>query len=485
MLTGSCLCGDVAWEIDGPCDTFAHCHCTSCRKPHGAAFVSFVTFPRDGLRWLRGASQIRHYESSPGSPRAFCGRCGSKLPTLEPFAYAFAGPLVGALGVAPSEHLCVASKAPWHTISDDLPQHPALPRGGVTVPTPRHTEPAPGKARGGCLCGRVAYEIDLPLEGGGIVCCHCSRCRAARATAHASNFNVAEEAFRWLRGTEALASYKVPDAARFAQSFCSHCGSILPALTSPPGRKLIPAGSLDDDPGAREALHIFVASKAPWFTISDDLPQYDTYPSEGFPPVARPVPVVIDLSDGDRDLDGILALQRANLAAQVGPEEAAREGFVTVVHTRQALEAMHALCPSVVARCGGEVVGYAIVMPLECRAFVPVLDSLFDKLATLPLGDARVYIMGQVCVAKPHRGRGLFAALYDAHHQHFRDRWDLCVTDVAVRNGRSLRAHEKVGFEHLLTYDDATDRWAMIGLWLNPHHPHRPRRPPEDPGPSA
>lgn len=176
----------------------------------------------------------------------------------------------------------------------------------------------------------------------------------------------------------------------------------------------------------------------------------------------------VALSDGAADLDGIMRLQRDNLEATLGTQEAEREGFVTVVHTREALQAMHALCPSVVAkrRDTGEVIAYALVMPVECRAFVPVLDEMFAKLATLDLGGARVYIMGQVCVAQGWRGRGIFEALYDAHRRVFADRWDLCVTDVALRNRRSLRAHERVGFRRLLEYRDAQDAWAMIALDL-------------------
>lgn len=180
-----------------------------------------------------------------------------------------------------------------------------------------------------------------------------------------------------------------------------------------------------------------------------------------------PEGVTIGLSDGEADLEGVLRLQRENLEVTVGADEAASQGYVTVVHTREALAAMHAIAPSVVARApSGEVVAYALVMPVECRPFVPILEPMFAKLAGLDLGGARVYIMGQVCVAKAWRGLGLFDALYAAHRALFKDRWDLCVTDVALRNTRSLRAHERVGFERLLTYTDATDTWAMIALRL-------------------
>ena len=193
-VSGSCLCGDVGWEIDGPFEWMAHCHCSMCRKSHGTAFATFVTFPAQGFRWTRGSESVRRFESSPGSFRTFCGRCGSKLPSTEPFAYAPAGALVGELGIRPSAHMFVASKAPWHDITDDAAQFDAFPPSAgpapTTLPTPRHTEPAADKIRGSCLCGAAAYELDGPLVSGGIVCCHCSRCRGARSAAHGTNLFV-------------------------------------------------------------------------------------------------------------------------------------------------------------------------------------------------------------------------------------------------------------------------------------------------------
>lgn len=287
MIEGSCLCGDVAWEIDGPLEWMAHCHCSICRKSHGTAFATFVTFAASGFRWVRGEGGIRRHESSPGSFRAFCGHCGSKLPAVEPFAYAHAGPLTGDLGIRPSCHMFAGSKAPWHTISDALPQHAAFPDATPPVPTARSTEPAEGKVRGSCLCGAAAYEVDGPLVGGGIVSCHCSRCRRARAAVHGSNLFVESASFRWLRGADALAYYKLPDAGRFGQSFCATCGSPMPAAQAIADRRMIPAGSLDDDPGVRETIHIYTGSRAPWHEITGDLPQYPTLPEGGFPPVAR------------------------------------------------------------------------------------------------------------------------------------------------------------------------------------------------------
>lgn len=170
----------------------------------------------------------------------------------------------------------------------------------------------------------------------------------------------------------------------------------------------------------------------------------------------------VGLAESDRDLQGVLALQRASRAPT-------RDGFVTVEHTLELLQAMHAIAPSVVARDpGGAVVGYAIVMTREARALIPILEPMFAMIERLPPGtlspkpDARWYVMGQVAVAPEYRGRGVFDALYAEHRARYRGRFDLVVTEVATRNARSMRAHQRVGFRTVITYRDATDEWALI-----------------------
>ncbi|HTO53683.1 MAG TPA: GFA family protein [Myxococcota bacterium] len=273
-LTGSCLCGDVRFEIQGELEPLCHCHCSMCRKSHGAAFASFVGTGKSGFRWLRGADATKRYASSPGAFRPFCGRCGSIVPAApESMDRVFvpAGLLAEDPRLAPLPHFFVASKAPWYTIPDSQPQFDEYPSGmGEGVPSPRKTEPTPEAVRGGCLCGAVAWETPRPVAGP-IFLCHCNRCRRARAAAHGANLFVELERFRWLRGAERVERYKVPEAERFAQAFCRDCGSKVPSLGR---RAVIPAGSLDDDPGVRPAMHVYVASKAPWFEICDDLPRY-------------------------------------------------------------------------------------------------------------------------------------------------------------------------------------------------------------------
>lgn len=171
------------------------------------------------------------------------------------------------------------------------------------------------------------------------------------------------------------------------------------------------------------------------------------------------------------ELEQILQLQAANLRDHVSPEQASREGFLSVAHTLDVLERMHALAPSVIAKEGDTLAGYALVMPVEARAFVPLLEPMFQLFETLswrgrPLNDSRYYVMGQICVADAFRGRGVFDALYREHQVRYGTRYDCTVTEVATRNTRSMRAHARVGFEVLKTYRDATDEWAVVALPL-------------------
>jgi hypothetical protein len=191
-----------------------------------------------------------------------------------------AGPLDDDPQVRPLAHIFVASKAPWVELHDDLPCFDAYPPG-VDTPTladlPARGTPPAGAPRGSCLCGGVAYAAD----GEPLRCwnCHCSRCRKARAAAHASNLFVAADGLRFTRGEDRLVSFKLPGARFYTQVFCRTCGSPMPRVDRERGLAIVPMGSLDDDPGVRPQRHIFAASRAPWYEIADDLPQDAEYPA--------------------------------------------------------------------------------------------------------------------------------------------------------------------------------------------------------------
>ena len=130
MIRGSCLCGQVQFELRGAAQFINHCHCSMCRKVHGAAFGSFLHADAHTFRWLAGQSLVTHFESSPGTFRAFCKVCGSNMPVLEDddtHVIIPAGVLDGAPGVRPIVHIHAASKAEWFEITDALPQFPEFP----------------------------------------------------------------------------------------------------------------------------------------------------------------------------------------------------------------------------------------------------------------------------------------------------------------------------------------------------------------------
>ena len=174
-------------------------------------------------------------------------------------------------------HIFVASKASWHEISDDAPQFDAYPPEYDTpgIDFEERTAATDGAVGGSCLCGAVRYEYDPPADR--MIQCHCSRCRKSRGAAHSVQVFVPAERFRWLQGEHNRTAYKVPGARVFAPSFCNDCGSVTPRVVAG-GPAIIPAGLLDDDPLIRPQLHIFVGSKAPWFSITDSLPRYDEMP---------------------------------------------------------------------------------------------------------------------------------------------------------------------------------------------------------------
>jgi len=127
------------------------------------------------------------------------------------------------------------------------------------------------KITGSRLCGTIRYE--LTQEPVWAHNCHCSRCRKTRGAAFASNLFVPLAAFRFTDGEDQLSSYKPPDAERFTHVFCRRCGSTAPWRNESRGVAVVPMGSLDEDPGILPRANIFVEFKAPWFTITDDLPQ--------------------------------------------------------------------------------------------------------------------------------------------------------------------------------------------------------------------
>jgi len=169
------------------------------------------------------------------------------------------------------------------------------------------------------------------------------------------------------------------------------------------------------------------------------------------------------------ELDQILLLQQKNLARNISQQEAIEQGYVTVIHTPGQLQKMHQLAPAILAKDDEQVVGYALSMPISCSKLIPVLEPMFASLENLvykhrPLKSFSYYVMGQVCIDKAYRGLGIFDKLYAGHKDIYSSQYDCIVTEVATRNTRSLKAHQRVGFNTIHKYTDETDDWEVI-VW--------------------
>lgn len=77
--SGSCLCGQVQFLANLPSKWCAHCHCSMCRKAHGAGYVTWVGFEQDQVTFTQGADQLSWFDSSAGAQRGFCSQCGSSM----------------------------------------------------------------------------------------------------------------------------------------------------------------------------------------------------------------------------------------------------------------------------------------------------------------------------------------------------------------------------------------------------------------------
>lgn len=128
---------------------------------------------------------------------------------------------------------------------------------------------------GSCLCRAVRYEFSAPTLS---VHCHCSRCRKANGAAFGSILRVPIASFRVVAGEGSLGHYESSPGCE--RSFCKVCGSHLFVVRPALGRVHLRLGTVDGDPGVRPSAHVFVGLKAPWYEITDDLPQHE----EGLPP---------------------------------------------------------------------------------------------------------------------------------------------------------------------------------------------------------
>lgn len=126
MIRGSCLCGKVAFEVDGNAIDMNSCHCSRCRKAYGSAFGTILVVQRNDFRYLQGADLVTGYQSSERVNRPFCSNCGSRLPIVEEWDSLVgipAGLLDDDPGVKNASQLFIGSKASWLEFNENSPRY--------------------------------------------------------------------------------------------------------------------------------------------------------------------------------------------------------------------------------------------------------------------------------------------------------------------------------------------------------------------------
>lgn len=127
-LKGSCLCGKVKFEVNSFNPQVAHCHCSMCRKFHGAAFATLAAVPAVDFHWTEGMQRLKRFTAHNGTERTFCSSCGSSLTFTTPKSDARVvevalGAMDQPVPVRADAHIFTGSGSDWYKKSDDLPHY--------------------------------------------------------------------------------------------------------------------------------------------------------------------------------------------------------------------------------------------------------------------------------------------------------------------------------------------------------------------------
>lgn len=171
----------------------------------------------------------------------------------------------------------------------------------------------------------------------------------------------------------------------------------------------------------------------------------------------------------DESLNQILDLQKRNLKKYLSEAEKESQGFVTAEHTFEQLKKINDAEPCVIITDNGKVIAYAIAMLENVANDMPIFDDLFYTVASLtyknrPMSSYKYIFVGQLCIDKNYRGQGMVEKLYAFYKEKLKSKYDFAVTDISEHNPRSLKAHQKSGFEVIHTFfDNFTDsNWNIV-----------------------
>lgn len=133
------------------------------------------------------------------------------------------------------------------------------------------------KINGGCLCGKVEFEVENQFED--LFFCHCEQCRKLTGSAHASNLFGDLGGFRWLKGEDNVQHFDFP-GRQFSNAFCRDCGSGLPFVNSNGTKIIVPAGSLNSEPRFARQSKIFYVEQTQWCRATEQTKTFDGFPED-------------------------------------------------------------------------------------------------------------------------------------------------------------------------------------------------------------
>lgn len=166
----------------------------------------------------------------------------------------------------------------------------------------------------------------------------------------------------------------------------------------------------------------------------------------------------------DDEIIQVLQLQKQNLPDALSDFEKDKEGFLTVIHTFNILKQMNNVCAHCIAKHNNKVVGYTLSMHPKFADEIEILKPMFNEISKIISGNLNYIIMGQVCIDKVYRKKGIFKGLYSFMKQELNSLYDTIITEVDAKNLRSLNAHLAVGFEIVKTYKANNHQWHIINL---------------------
>ncbi len=174
--------------------------------------------------------------------------------------------------------------------------------------------------------------------------------------------------------------------------------------------------------------------------------------------------IVYSKASSEIELKQILELQNKNLPQSLFGKEKVNEGFVTVCHSIEVLKEMNNFCSHTIAKHKDKVVGYALSMTKDFALDIVVLKPMFHEISKI-ISDKKYIVMGQICIDKEFRGKGLFRGLYEFMKTTIcLNDFEIIITEIDMTNQRSLKAHESIGFKKMKDYKYEDKNWRIVSL---------------------